>query len=102
MTCTRGCCATNREHWLSVGLAPSATPTRTGGARAAEVNATEKQWSADMDAYKRLRRDGEQPDKIDGAAHLEARADSRIELQSGQVMTKQQRATYRAVTDDAA
>jgi hypothetical protein len=26
--CSKGCCATPREHWLSVAISPAATPTR--------------------------------------------------------------------------
>lgn len=54
----------------TVGIAPSATPTR-GDGNAATVNAREQRWNRDMPAYKRLRRDGLQPDHIDGAARIE-------------------------------
>lgn len=102
MPCSHGCCATNRDHWLSVTVAPSATPSRAGGARAAEVNATEKRWHEDMDAYKRLRHTGVQPRQIDGSAHLEAKASEVVEIETGQVMTTAQRRQYRQITEGVA
>ena len=64
-----------------VSIAPSATPSRKGGARAAEVNGTEKQWDRDMGAYKRLRKDGLQPVKIDGCALVESLATDRRQIE---------------------
>ena len=84
MPCTKGCCESNRDHWLSVGIAPSATPTRSG--RAAEINATEDQWSRDMDAYKELRRQGLQPRRIDGADELAATASDPLEVEMGRTL----------------
>lgn len=84
MTCTRGCCPTNRDHWLSVGVAPSATPTRSG--RAAEINATEARWTKDMDAYKAMRRQGMQPRRIDGADRLAATATDPLEIEMGRTL----------------
>lgn len=40
----------------------------------ARVDAVERGWDKDMDAYKRLRHDGYQPMKIDGCDELEATA----------------------------
>jgi len=37
----------------------------------------------DLDAYKRLRDDGIQPRKIDGAANVEARATEKWQAESG-------------------
>lgn len=66
----------------SVAVAASATPTRSAGtARAAQVNATEKQWARDMDAYARLRRDGLQPVQIDGCARVEKQAEHRVQIE---------------------
>ena len=84
MPCTKGCCATNREHWLSVGIAPSATPTRSPVA--AEVTATEKRWATDMNAYKSLRRQGLQPRAIDGADRLAATATDPLEIEMGRTL----------------
>lgn len=38
------------------------------------IEATERQWSKDMDAYKRLKQDGLQPMQIDGAREIEQKA----------------------------
>lgn len=65
----------------AVQVAPSATPSRRGGARAASVNATEKRWSADMAAYKRLRKEGLQPVQIDGCAAVEKHASDRVQIE---------------------
>ena len=63
----------------TVAIAPSAT----GSSDAQSVNAREAQWNADMPAYKRLRSQGLQPDKIDGCAQLEKRATSQFEVERG-------------------
>ena len=64
-------------------VAPSSTPTRAGGIDMAATRQAEKNKDADMAAYKRLRKDGVQPPKIDGSAKLEARAESKHEINSG-------------------
>ena len=66
-----------------VGFAPSATPTRRGGANAAHHVALEQQWHKDMDAYKRLRGDGLQPQQIDGSYALERAATTPIQVEHG-------------------
>lgn len=82
MSCGKPCgCPTYREHLLSVGVAPSATPSRGGGARAAEIGATERQWDRDFPAYKRLRAEGLQPRRSDGCAELEQRATDRHQIE---------------------
>src|SRR3954471_21319618 len=91
MACSKGCCPSNRDHWLSVGLAPSATPSRSGGARAAEINATEKRWDRDHRAYRNLVRDGIQPETLDGCAALERDATSRVEIERGRLMSPVER-----------
>lgn len=63
-----GCFACKVAH---VAIAPSATPSRRGGQVAATNAATEKRWTAEHAAYKRLVRDGVQPDTLDGADRLE-------------------------------
>jgi len=102
MPCNRGCCATNREHWLSVGVAPSATPTRGHGIVAVETNAREARWQKDMPAYKRLREDGLQPKGIDGCAEVEAKASTVFEVEHNQVMTKAQLDQYASVMGEVA
>lgn len=84
MPCTKGCCKSNRDHWLSVGIAPSAVATRSG--RAAEINETEKRWASDMDAYRSMRRQGLQPRQIDGADRLAATASDPLEIEMGRTL----------------
>jgi hypothetical protein len=47
------------------------------------IDATERQWSTDMDAYKRLKRDGLQPAQIDGARNIEQKATHRSQVETG-------------------
>jgi len=71
-----------------VSVPASVTPTRRDGARHAKwVNETEDRWHKDMPAYKRLVQDGLQPPRIDGCAELEAKASTRVEVESGRVKT---------------
>lgn len=72
--------------WTSVSVAPSATPSRKGGAEAARVNAKEKEWARDMRAYKAIRAQGLQPPQIDGSARLEGATD-KFEVEAGHVFT---------------
>jgi hypothetical protein len=53
-------------------MSGSAMPTRHN---VQQLNAKEKQLDKDLDAYKRIRRTGGQPMKIDGSAKLEKTAD---------------------------
>ena len=64
------------------GVRMGMNTTTTRGAKVAEVNTTERNWNKDMPAYKRLRANGLQPKKIDGAANVEKSAQ-----ESGQVET---------------
>ena len=57
--------------------------TTTRGARVAAVNQTESNWNKDMPAYKRLRADGLQPRKIDGAAEVERKAKEAWQVETG-------------------
>ncbi len=57
--------------------------TTSRGARVAEVNATERNWKKDLPAYKRLRADGLQPKRIDGAADVERRAQESWQVETG-------------------
>ena len=67
----------------TVNLAPSATPSRAGGAFAAENVAKEKRWQTDHAAYRRLVKNGLQPKVLDGAAELEKRATTEVEVEHG-------------------
>lgn len=57
--------------------------TTSRGAKVAEVNATERNWKKDLPAYKRLRADGLQPKRIDGAADVERRAQESWQVETG-------------------
>jgi len=64
MSCARGCCATQREHYKSIvfGTPPAESDKFKGGYT--------KHFDADMDAYRQLARDGVQPERVDGSAKL--------------------------------
>lgn len=59
-------------------------PSRTGAAFR-QWKAEEVKLERDGEAYKRLRKDGMQPMKIDGSADLESRATTKFEVNSGMV-----------------
>ena len=64
-----GCFACRIAHFRVSG---SATPTR---ANVSELNRKERILDKDLDAYKRIRKSGGQPEKIDGSARIEKTAD---------------------------
>lgn len=66
-----------------LSIAASATPTRRGGARAATINAKDRQLEKDLDAYKRLRNEGLQPKAIDGSSEAEKRAEHKWQIETG-------------------
>jgi hypothetical protein len=66
-----------------ISFAPSAMPTRSD---AGAQEAFTQQRHKDVAAYKRLRADGLQPKSTTGAASLEARADSKWEVETGQMI----------------
>jgi len=57
--------------------------TTSRGAKVAEINRTERNWNKDMPAYKRLRANGLQPKKIDGAAEVEKKAQESWQVETG-------------------
>jgi len=57
--------------------------TTSRGQRVSEVNQTERNWNKDMPAYKRLRANGLQPRKIDGAAEVEKKAKEKWQVETG-------------------
>jgi hypothetical protein len=65
------------------GVRMGVNTTTTRGARVAEVNTTERNWNKDMPAYKRLRANGLQPKKIDGAAEVEKKAQESWQVETG-------------------
>lgn len=74
-----------QRHTCGGKLLISLGPVRTGNLspETRRIDAKEAAWSRDMPAYKRLRRDGEQPPGIDGCARLEATAENTFEIQTG-------------------
>lgn len=64
-----GCFACRISH---VRMSGTAMPTRHN---VAHLNAKERALDKDLDAYKRIRKTGGQPTKIDGSAKLEKIAD---------------------------
>lgn len=99
MPCSRGCCETQREHWLSVGISSTAMPSRSGP-RVARENEREAQLSKDLHAYRELRKNGTQPHHIDGCHDLAQRAGSKVEIEAGvPLRTKKQREQLEAVMD---
>ena len=72
-----GCFACRISH---VRMSGAAMPTRHN---IGVLNAKEKVLDKDLDAYKRIRKTGGQPDKIDGAARLEKVADHKEQLGRG-------------------
>ena len=57
--------------------------TTSRGAQVAATNQTERNWKRDLPAYKRLRADGLQPKRIDGAAEVERRAQESWQVETG-------------------
>jgi hypothetical protein len=57
--------------------------TTSRGKVVEEINTTERNWKKDLPAYKRLRQNGVQPKKIDGAAEVERRATDSWQVQTG-------------------
>jgi hypothetical protein len=66
-----------------ISISSAAMPGRKADSH--RINETEKQWHKDMDAYKRLRRDGLQPKKIDGSHMVEAKAKESYQVETGLV-----------------
>jgi hypothetical protein len=60
-------------------------PSRNPGAARAAV--TDKQLDKDREAYKRLRRNGEQPKHVGGSAYIEATASESCEITTGRIIT---------------
>jgi hypothetical protein len=63
------------------GVSFGANTTTTRGADVDRINKTDKQWNADMPAYKRLRQQGLHPKSIDGASILEKHATERWQIE---------------------
>lgn len=57
--------------------------TTTRGKEVEQTNKVERNWQKDMPAYKRLRKEGLQPKRIDGAAEVEAKAKYKWQVETG-------------------
>ena len=65
------------------GIRMGMNSTTSRGSKVAQINKTERQWNVDMPAYKRLRREGLQPKRIDGAAEIEKKAEHKFQVKPG-------------------
>lgn len=65
------------------GIRMGMNSTTSRGSKVAQINKTERQWNVDMPAYKRLRREGLQPKRIDGAAEIEKKAEHKFQVETG-------------------
>ena len=68
-------------------VSPSAVPSRNNVIDLEATKQAEKEKVADMDAYKRLRKNGVQPPSINGSARLEAKAEEKHEVNSGKTFS---------------
>ena len=73
---------------LGIQFAPSIFSTTAGGAKAASNNRRERGLVKDLDAFKRMRLDGQHPRATAGAATVESQAESEYEIVSGQLAHK--------------
>ena len=68
------------EKLRSVGVSGAALPSRSP--QVAQIEATERRWAKDFPAYRRLRKEGLRPRGSDGAARLEAEAETAAQVES--------------------
>ena len=81
----------------TISFGSSSMPTRRPVVAATE--AREKRWSKDMPAYKELRAQGLQPPRIDGAAELATKAETRFEVESGKILSGKGKKIESAIKD---
>lgn len=77
------CTLSYRDHLLSIRVSAAAMPTRHSDTL--ETMVREKRWQRDIDAYKRLRSDGLQPPRVDGAALREKQGQDAYDVESREV-----------------
>lgn len=68
----------------TVSIAPSAMGTRYPAAARAKIK--DPVLDKDRDAYKRLRKQGEQPKHVEGSAHFERHASESFEIETGVIV----------------
>lgn len=91
MSCARGCCGSQAEHFRSVAVAP----------RFNEVGRPHQRDTAlayDLAAYKAMRQQGLQPPHVEGSYDLSRRATSEAEIRMGQVISDKDPARKRRGT----
>ena len=99
MSCARGCCESSREHYLSVRLSSTCTPSREGAPRTRHIENTEKRWERDFAAVKQMKREGIVPKTTEGAADLLNRANTRTEIEHNKVLNNKQIAQLEHLTE---
>jgi hypothetical protein len=80
--CVVGCFGCKLEGFT---IAPSAMGTRHPNAARAALK--DPQLDKDREAYRRLRRNGEQPKHVGGSAYIEATASESCEITTGRIIT---------------
>jgi len=99
MSCKRGCCPTQLDHYKSIGIAAAALPTRGGARAAVSINEKERRWERDHKAVAECARMGVVPKQVDGTADLMDRASSKFEIEMGTPMNQRQKDQYTALSD---
>ena len=64
----------------------SAHALETKGKPVVAIDKKEGGWKVDIPAYRRLRKQGLQPKSIDGSARIEARAETKAEVELGKII----------------
>jgi hypothetical protein len=82
MSCVRGCCATQADHYRGVTFGAASDGVF-------EQRRRERTLDKDMSSYKALRQQGLQPKNVNGSAALARDASSRFEVESGQILPDQ-------------
>lgn len=79
MSCSRGCCTSQAEHYRSVHAAPKMREVGRG-------HQADTALEYDRAAYRAMKKQGLQPPQLRGAYDLSRRATSEAEIRLGQVI----------------
>lgn len=80
MSCGHPCeCESYRAHLLSVSIGAAALPSRKGSV--IDIARRERALDKDAAAYRRLRKEGLQPEHVDGCDRIEATARTAAEVE---------------------
>lgn len=93
-----GCSLPYGRHPFGFHIAAAAQPSSLRAREVVRVNGKDQQLAADRDAYKTLRGQHTQPPRIDGCADLARRAESALEIDAGQTLTKREQAITTTLT----